>query len=143
MKGKFLKNKSVKEVLTTILVMMILVGNTVVATGTPVTSSVIYLPKNQSLVPIDGGRRTCDYNFVKIKCVSVYPPSGEDNYTKIQIRVKCGNISMNSWTPITEGADYTKVYMKDGYGNISKITYQLRGNNAKYDAYTVVTYDSL
>lgn len=142
MRNKLLTNVTfkLKEAAVSFLVVLMLVSHTVMVSGAAVTLSDIYLPENQSVIPV-ASERSGSCGYVKIKCNYVEPPSGSDNYSTIQFRVNCG-INMNSWTTIKEGEGYKQVTIKNGYLNIKRVVYRLRGNDPEKDANAGITYNS-
>ena len=87
------------------------------------------------------GVRTGSYSYVDVTCHSVYPESGRDTYSKMQVRLAdtYGN-DLSSIYTIKEATGANKVYLLEGYLNITNIYYEFRGNSSS-DAYASVTYE--
>lgn len=97
----------------------------------------------------DKGRRKRNLLlWVYIGVNSVYPTGSysEDNYTKCLTRLYHNsedNLPISDTYTITEGATDTKVYIKEGYLNLTYFDLCFAGNNPNYDAYVVYTYNGL
>lgn len=102
----------------------------------------IYLEPNQLWSDrIDNpGVRTGNYSYVEVTCHSVYPESGTDNFTKMQVRISnMYSADVSSIYTIKEGDGANKIYLYEGYLNAKNIYYLFRGNSNS-DAYALVTY---
>ena len=88
--------------------------------------------------------RTGAYSYTRVGCNSVYPTSGADNYTQIEVRLV--NTAHTQWisdtVTITEGTGLHNVYIYQGLLNISSFQFGFRyiDNHA---AGAVVKYDPM
>lgn len=112
-------------------------------------SGIVKVAKNQVMTQAKTGiSRTKSFSFVYIGVNSVYPTGSysEDNYTKCLTRLYHNsedNLPISDTYTITEGATDTKVYIKEGYLNLTYFDLCFAGNNPNYDAYVVYTYNGL
>lgn len=106
------------------------------------TEKLIYLPSNQIWTDRtdNAGQRTGNYSYTEVRCHSVYPESGFDTFSKMQVRLSdmYHNIISNTYV-LTEGSSFTKVYLLEGTLSVNDIYYEFRGNSNS-SAYAVVTY---
>lgn len=105
----------------------------------------ISLPKNQAWMTAGSETRTGNFSYARAGCDAVYPETGNDNFSKIQVRLKNSNgsvISKESYTVLTEGNGTEKIYLKEGYMNTSSVTFQFRGNSSS-SAKAIVDYNGL
>ncbi|MCM1091392.1 MAG: hypothetical protein NC092_08200 [Butyrivibrio sp.] len=104
----------------------------------------IHLSANQVWTGSYSISRTGDYSYVYARCNSVYPPSGTDNFTKIQARLvnSSGTLIMTAtYVVLNESEGYKKLYIADGYLNENPVYIQFRGNT-KDAAEAIVSYYS-
>lgn len=105
----------------------------------------IYLPPNQAWMTAGSVTRTGNFSYTKAGCDSVYPTSGSDNFTRIQVRLKNAGgmvISTKASTVLTEGNGTEKIYLREGYMATTPVTFQFRGNSSSA-AYAIVDYFGL
>ncbi len=108
-------------------------------------SRTVYLAPNQLWTDRwdSSHSRSGQENSVFAKCDSVYPESGWDTFTKIQVRVAdtySNIISADSYYTLTEGEGYTTIPLNDTGKKVSTVYFQFRGNTNKA-ANASVTYD--
>lgn len=129
--------KKIRVYLATILVLSFIVG-------TNVSAATISVGLNQQWSSGFTIYRTKSYSYIYSKCESVYPTSGVDNFTKIQVNLKNSNDTIigEKTVVLTEGEDYSKVTIKDGYLNLSSVLAVYRGNDPAYSAHAVVYHYS-
>lgn len=102
----------------------------------------ISLPKDQVWTDSLDVSRTAGFSYVKASCDSVYPTSGSDNFTKIQVRIvnSSGALIMTSnYEVLKEGDGYKMLYIKEGYLANKTVYLQFRGNSSAA-AEAVVNY---
>jgi hypothetical protein len=105
----------------------------------------VYLPINQVWSDRNETQdsRTGNYNTVSARCHSVYPDTGTDNYSHIQVRVVNAYgtlISNDPYLVLNEGsASPSYLSIKEGYLGLTQVYFQFRGNtNASANA--IVSY---
>ena len=135
-----------KSVIVTVLVFAFMIGTTVVQGKA--TTQTVYLRKNQLVNFGSYLERSGNYDYILVKCDSVYPPSGTDNYKKMQCSLRSGeNLqhvgSGDVYVVLTEGQGYTKIYLQKDYLSLKAVCLYYRGNDPDKDAYANVTYDPL
>ncbi|MCM1327741.1 MAG: hypothetical protein NC094_13705 [Bacteroidales bacterium] len=86
------------------------------------------------------GTRTGNFSYVEVICHSVYPESGTDNYSRMQVRLAdmYGNALSDTYT-IKEGSQVNRISLWEGSLSIKDIYYQFRGNSRE-EAYALVSY---
>lgn len=118
-----------------------------IMTAVPVKAAsnvVVYLPKNQLWTGPYSASRSGNNRYVSAKCNSVYPLSGTDNYTQIQVTVVSNNnttILEGEVATLTEGQNMTRLNIKNGYLNLRTVYFKFRGNKPELDANAVVSYE--
>lgn len=105
----------------------------------------IYIDPNQ--VWSDGydtsDTRSQNYDYCTAACKSVYPVSGLDTFSRIQVRVTdpyglC--IMQKSYEVLKEGAGNQTLELDDNMLSCTSVRFQFRGNSSS-EAYAVVDYD--
>ncbi len=139
--------RKLKSLFVTVLVFAFMIGASVIQGGD--TTETVHLRKGQLVAPSCYMERSCNNSYVLVKCNSVYPPSGTDNYKKIQCSLRSGSdlkhISEGAeYVVLTEGDGSTKIYVKEGSlkEEIGVVLY-FRGNNPEKEAYASVTYNPM
>lgn len=130
-----------KKILITLFVMVSMLAMSMQAMASA-TYKTIYLEPNKLWSDrIDNpGVRTGNYSYVEVTCHSVYPESGSDNFSRMQVRIAdMYSNDLSSIYTIKEGDGANKIYLLEGYLNTKNIYYEFRGNSNS-DAYAVVTY---
>jgi len=92
--------------------------------------------------------RTKAYSYAKVKADSVTPvtPYGSDTFTKCKARLFNSNNTLKAitdWYTLTEGKDYTKLYIYEGSLSQSKFDLHFKGNNSNYAAEIYFSYKGL
>ena len=106
------------------------------------TNVVVSLPKDQAWTTKKDVTRTGNYSYIEASCDSVYPTSGNDNFSKIQSRVvnSSGTLIMKKdYVVLNEGEGYEELPIKDGYLSLKTVYIQFRGNTSSA-AEAVVNY---
>ena len=99
-----------------------------------------------STLAVNGATRTTNYSYVSVKANSVtpIPPYSTDNFTKCKVRLfkhdSTGTCISNNYT-LTEGANYTSVYLYEGYHSLSSFNINFAGNNPDYGAVVYYQYN--
>ena len=89
------------------------------------------------------GIRSCDYSYVLVNCHTVYPESGLDMFSKIQVQITdLYGDAISSIQTISEGAGDTEVNLLEGYLSTPSIYYKFRGNS-NASAYAMVSYKDM
>lgn len=102
----------------------------------------IYLPEDQVWTNGQVMTRSLKDDEVYVRCDSVYPIEGKDNFSHIQVRLidNYGRIMTdNSRYVLTEGNGYEKLIITNGYLTSTSVRLQFRGNTDE-PAYAVVSY---
>lgn len=129
-----------KIIVTAIMIVTLMTMTVMTAFAESETDITVRLPENQVWKTATTLKRSGAYSNVKAKCDSVYPISGTDHFTKVQVRItnEFGRLIMNTeYTTLTEGKDYTSIAIKQGYLKTEKVRFQFRGNNSKEAKATV------
>lgn len=108
-------------------------------------NEVIYLPEGQKWVSGYSVGRTGCFSYIKISCDSVYPLSGNDNFSRIQARILNSQgvkIMDSDYEVLKEGDGYKNFYIKEGYLNEERVYIEFRGNSSP-EAEAVVNYIGL
>lgn len=107
-----------------------------------VSGKKIDIPANQTWRTASEESRTGKHSDVKVRCDSVRPKSGDDNYTQIQARIttSSGTLMMyNDYERLVEcgsSGDFSFINIKNGYLGHSNVIFQFRGNTSSpADAY--------
>lgn len=132
-----------KKIITCITIIALVAINNIAVFAA--ANQQISLPANQVWTAKYTEGRSRRYSYVLTCCDAVYPISGTDNFSRIQVRVLNGSgtvISEQSYTVIQEGAPTSKIPLKEGYLSALSIDFQFRGNSASA-AKAVVDYDGL
>lgn len=113
------------------------------AATTSVENKLIYLPENQKWSNNDTMSRSGCNNFVSASLSSVYPESGNDSYTRIQVRIlsPSGYDIMDGvdYVVLHEGQGYQPITIRNGWLFLENVRIQFRGNKND-DAYAIVSY---
>lgn len=108
-------------------------------------SATLKLPVNQVWVEAGSETRSKNYSYANVTCDAVYPNSGMDTFSTVQVRLTDGNgttVSKNSYTRVYEGSPApTIVHIKQGYLSLGELTFEFRGNSS-HAATAVVGYDA-
>lgn len=84
--------------------------------------------------------RSTAYSTVHAKLNTVYPESGTDFFTKIQVRVTNGyGLVISDIYTLTEGKDVSAIPIKEGYLDTTFVGFAFRGNSSA-SAYASVYY---
>lgn len=116
-----------------------------IMTAVPVGAAsnvVVYLPQNQLWTGAYSTSRSTAYSYVSAECNSVYPLSGSDNFTQIQVTVVSNNnttILKGEVATLTEGQGMKSLTIKDGYLDLRTVYFKFRGNSSSA-ANAVVSY---
>lgn len=135
MKGK------VRSKLVTAVTVMAMCAMMAMSVGAA-SNVVVYLPANQLWSGSYSVSRSGAYGYVSVECNSVYPLSGEDNFTQIQACVVSNSNMLlmdDPFVRLTEGAGMTQIKIKEGYLNYKTVYFKFRGNSSSA-ANTVVSY---
>lgn len=138
--------KKIFAVLSLVLITSTIIGTNVFA----VTDQIISVSKNMTWTDVDYLYRSGIDPYVTASCSSVYPNSGEDNFTRIQVGLKgtpnspSGETIINWYGSYTlyEGEGDTKVQILDQYLSYKNIRICFRGNDPDYAAKAVVSYST-
>lgn len=136
MKGK------VRSKLVTAVTVMAMCAMMAMSVGAA-SNVVVYLPANQLWSGSYSVSRSGAYGYVSAECNSVYPLSGSDNFTQIQVTVVSNNnttIMDGGYTVLKEGAGMYRLRIKDGYLNLKTVYFKFRGNSSSA-ANAVVSYE--
>ena len=132
-----------RKILVTGVITFLMMATMLMSTFAAIDKN-ITIPSNQAWTSGSSEARTGNYSNVKVKCNSVYPESGTDNFSKIQTRItnSSGTLIMNTeYTTLTEGNDYSYIAIKQGYLNTTTVRFQFRGNTSK-SAKAVVSFSA-
>lgn len=135
MKGKW------KSKLVTAVTVVAMWGMMAMPVGAA-SNVVVYLPANQLWTGSYSASRSGAYRYVNAQCNSVYPISGEDNFTRIQVTVVSNNnttILEDEVATLTEGQGMETLNIKNGYLNLRTVYFKFRGNSSSA-ANAVVSY---
>ncbi len=134
--------KHLKTALITVLTVALIVIPTFAATDVQ-----IYINPNQAWS--DGydttDTRSKNYGYCTAACRSVYPLSGSDNFSRIQVRVtdpygSC--IMQKTYEVLKEGGGNQTLELDDDLLSWTSVRFQFRGNSSS-EAYAVVDYDGM
>lgn len=132
-----------KKIMAVMLVAGLMVMNYVSTFA--VVHQEIYIPRDQTWMTAPNSVvNDGNYSYVGAGCNAVYPISGADNFTRIQVRVR--NINAISITEasvgyvvLNEADEDQRVDLKEGYISNTPIYFQFRGNSSE-PAYANVNY---
>lgn len=123
------------------LVAFVFVVCTIMSTSSLAARSIVSLPANQVWV-YRTLTRSGNYSYLNVNLHDVYPESGFDTYTRIQVQMTNTsnvNIAVGTPTVIYEGQGLYKYHLREGYVSTKTIRFQFRGNSSK-PALADVTY---
>lgn len=108
-------------------------------------SKTIRVPENCIMTSAGRAGRTTKYGYVSVRANSVYP-TGEydkDNYTKCKTQLfhVTSHKAISEKYTLTEGKGYTKVYIAEGYKDVTEVNVCLSGNDPGLPAMVNCTYD--
>lgn len=109
------------------------------------TKVIVSLPENQVWTAGAPISRSGSFSYLWAGCDSVYPTSGKDSFTKIQVRLVSASgesIMKDDIETLTEGETSKLLYIKDGHLALKTVYIQFRGNTSAA-AEAVVEYFSL
>lgn len=134
-----------KKRITSIVCSLILVALFIavsIPASAATTHTLVYLPSLNTWTQTGTFTRSCNYSYVKVKLNTVYPVNDEfeDIYDTIGFRLVASDgstvISKLPSVQITEGENYTYVYIAEGHYADQKVYFGFRGldYNATYAA---------
>lgn len=138
--------KRIASVLSLILVISFVLGTNAFA----VTDDLITVSKDMTWTVVNYLSRSGSDTFVTASVSSVYPDSGSDNFTRIQVGLKRTPnqpspdtmINWGGYYVLYEGEGSTKVQILDQYLSTETVRICFRGNDPDYGANAVVSYSS-
>ncbi|MGB8455028.1 MAG: hypothetical protein WCD89_22195 [Anaerocolumna sp.] len=138
--------KKIASVISLVLVLGFIMGTNAFAA----TDQIITVGKDMTWKDVDYLYRSGLDPYITASCSSVYPDSGTDNFTRIQVGLKRTPNSPSPDTIINWGGYYvlyegegdTKVQILDNYLSAYNIRICFRGNDPDYGANAVVSYST-
>lgn len=106
----------------------------------------ITVPQNgHHVLAVNGATRTTDYSYVNVKAdaVTPVPPYRSDWFTKCRTRLFKNDTTstpISEWYTLTEGSNYTQVYIYEGMRSLKKFNINFKGNNNDYAAVVYYSY---
>ena len=131
-------SKRGKVVTCLILAMVMIVSCVPLFASAAARSMIVDLPSNQRWsISYNAG-----YDSASARLLSVYPLSGEDNFTRIQCQaVTRDGDQISSIYTLTEGASASAIKLYQGMQDPGFVYFRFRGN-ADYAAQAVVEYSA-
>lgn len=138
--------KKWKSVFVTVLVFAFMIGTTAIQGSA--TTQTVYMRTGQLVALSHYVERSGSSSYVLVKCDSVYPPSGTDNYQRMQCSLRSGTTlqylgkkDADVFVVLKEGEGYKKIYLEEDSLYEKGVIFYFRGNDPDKDAYANVTYD--
>lgn len=122
--------KITKMITVHILAMMLLLSSSIISMAK--TADVAILANKAWTSDSDNtDSRSGKYNTVYARCLSVWPESGTDNFTKIKCRATngYGKVITEEVTLDENNTSSTSISIKEGYRNVTFVGFQFRGNS--------------
>lgn len=135
------KLKSMKKIVAVILIATFVLSSSILSLA---VSADVYIPANQAWTSDSDNTdsRSGNYSTVYARCHTVYPDSGTDSFSKIQVQVTNGygvNVS-NVYILSETASSSTEIPIKEGYLGIRFVGFKFRGNSSS-DANSSVSYN--
>jgi hypothetical protein len=129
--------KILKNILATAFTLVI-IGTTQVYATTKQT--VVYVPTGASNYAQVSATKSTNKRYVGYNLFSVCPTGNytDDSYTKVKISAYFSSVTLLSERVVTEGTGYDEQSYSNPLKKDALITFRIKGNNAKLDAYASV-----
>lgn len=135
-----MQGNHLKVFLVTMVTFVLITGTYISAAG--FTNRVFNIPQNQQLVYSSSYNRSGNYPYVTARLHSVYPPSGNDNYSKLQLGNEHAGV-IHGYIVAEEGhTNDIKLYVRQDMLTVKPVRLVMRGNSAALSCYAVVSFDA-